>query len=425
MALIERYMKSARPHYIGSPVVGETAEALDFNPPPTLLYEFIDGSGLSIINDNTTELINGKGYYYQISPTNNGGLTPEYEGTLTSHNLELHGNSNPPLVHHLRGVNIIANPYSCAIDWDDPSIEATHMEASVWVYDANTRKYKFRNNSGYGTLKDGIIPMGQGFYIKTQSEEATLTIPAQARRHHQQAFYKSNDEINAELNYASFELVKDSMSDDIWVGYQWNSSDGFDNGLDISKMFTFEEEPQIYSSHNNEDFSIDLIEEPGLNSKQVPVFVRIGSSGIHQLNLIEYQGFLNVTLQLEDLVTGVFIEVIDMDSYEFEANPGDEELRFILHFNPILPTATDEFSSRENQVEIYSYGKHIYIRSHGDYVLQSKIIHLYDLNGKLLAEIPLSEGHMSSIKNNFDRKMIIVRANFETDTFIEKAIFMK
>jgi hypothetical protein len=424
-AKIERFMKSARPHYIGSPVVGETAEALDLGTPPTYLYEFIDGSGLNIINDNATELINGKGYYYRINPSANGGVTPVFEGTLTANDLLLDQNSNPALVYNSRGTNMLANPFSCAIDWDDESIETTNMEASVWVYDANTRKIKFRNNSGYGTLKDGIIPMGQGFYIKTQSEEATLTIPAQARRHEQQAFYKSSDEINEELNYVSLELVKDSIADDFWVGYQWNSSDGFDNGIDISKMFTFEEEPQIFSSHNNEDFTIDLIEEPGFDNKQVPVFVRVGTNGTHQLNLIEYQGFLEVSVQLEDLVTGEFIEVIDMNSYEFEANIGDEELRFILHFNPILPTGSNLLSEREHKVNIYSFGEQIYIRSNGDYAKQSKNIHFYDLNGKLLAEIPLSAGHLSSIKNDFKRKMIIVKANFKTDSFTEKVIFIK
>lgn len=425
MALIERYMRSARPHLIGPPVVGETANALDFAFPDTYLYEYIDGSGLELIEDNSTELINGKGYYYRINPTNNGGLTPKFEGTLTSEDLILNSNSNPPLNYNTKGINMIANPYSCAIDWDDESIETSDMEASVWVYDANTQKIKFRNNSGYGTLTNGIIPMGQGFYIKTQSEEATLTIPAQARLHEEQAFYKQSDEVDDELNYVIFEIVKNSLADEIWVGYQWNSTDGFDNGIDISKMFTFEEEPQIYSSHNNEDFTIDLIEAPELNSKQVPMYLRVGSSGTHHLNLLKYQGFFNVDVQLEDLVTGEILEIADMDSYEFEANVGDQELRFILHFNPTLYTGSDPYLSRENQVDIYSYRKQIYIKSNGDYAQQSKIIYLFDLNGKLLAEIPLSAGHLSSIKNYFNRKMIIVRAKYQTDTFTEKVLFIK
>ena len=424
-AKIERFMKSARPHYIGSPVDGETAGALDLGTPPTNLYEFIDGSGLNIINDITTELINGKGYYYSINPTANGGITPVFEGTLTANDLLLDQNSNPALVFNSRGTNMLANPFSSAIDWDDESIETTNMEASVWVYDANTRKIKFRNNSGYGTLKDGIIPMGQGFYIKTQSEEATLTIPAQARRHEQQALYKSSDEINNELSFVSFELVKDSIADDFWVGYQWNSTDGFDNGIDISKMFTFEEEPQIFSSHNSEDFTIDLIEEPGFNSKQVPLFVRVSSSGTHQLNLIEYQGFLEVSVQLEDLITGEFIEVIDMDSYEFEADVGDEELRFILHFNPIIATGTDEFSSRDSQVNIYSYGDQIYIKSFGKYIKQSKVVYIYSLNGKLLEIFDLKASNISSITQNKVSAIFIVKANFNDNSFSKKIINIK
>jgi len=425
MAMVERFMKSKRSHYIGSPVNGATAEDLDFDNTSTYLYEYVDGSGLNAINNNSTELINAKGYYYRISPSGSNGLTPQFEGSLTANDLDLNNNSTPPLQFLYKGSNMIANPYASAIDWENPNIALNDMEASIWIYDANTRKIKYRNQSGYGTLQDGIIPMGQAFMVRTHSEEATLYIPAEARLHSQKDFYKNSEEVLDDLDYLILELQKDTLKDEIWVGYQWNSTDDMDNGIDISKMFTFEEEPQIYTSHNEEDFTIDLIEKPEESNKQIPVFIRTETKGIHQLNLTEYQGFSNLNVYLEDVQSGEMMNMEDLDFYEFNAVAASDELRFIIHFNPIIPTSTHDYLSKENQVQIYSYGNQIYIKSDGEYAKQYKTVLLYDINGKLLAEIPLSDGHLTSFKNKYKRKMLVVKAQFKEDVFTNKVFFLK
>lgn len=424
-ATVERFMTSGKPHIIGSPVIGETAEVLSFVNPSTFVYEYNDGSGLNIINDLNTELNNGQAYYYKINPSSSGSITPAFEGTLNSEDLQLDQNSIPPLQFNVKGTNFVANPYASSFDWEDENIELFDMEASIWIYDSENRRMKFRNNSGYGNLENGIIPMGQGFYVKTYSEEATLTIPASARRHAQQAYYKQEAEDNEKLSYVRFEVIKNDLADEVWVGYRVNSIDEFDNGIDISKMFTFDEEPQIFTSHHEQEFSIDLIEKPESVNKQIPLFFRAGSNGTHYINLLEYQGFEDMLVQLEDLITGEMIDVDGMDSYTFNANIGDEENRFILHFNPLMPTGNQEFESQEQEVQIYAYADQIYISSSGEYSLQTKIVQFFDLNGKLLGEIPLSDASLSVIKNKFKRKMILVKANYPDRSFVGKVIFVK
>lgn len=422
---IERYMHSGTRHYVGPPVDQETAEALINNFTYSYLYDYNDGFGFNLINDYSLELINGKGYYYLIKPNYSGGITPVFEGNLKSVDMQLDNNSTPALQYVRRGTNILANPYSCAIDWDDPSIEFNELEATIWVYDPNTNNMKYRNHSGYGTLTDGIIPMGQGFLVKAQSEEATLVIPKQARRHHQQEFYKKSENKYEELNYLILELQKDHLKDEIWVGYQWNSTDEFDNGIDISKMFSYEETHQIYTSHNNDNYTIDLIAEPNFESKQIPVHVHARFNGVHQLNLSKFQGFSGVDVQLEDLLTGEFINMESMKTYEFSTNGNDEDLRFIIHFNPKSVTGINHFNAEMSQVHIFGYGDQIYIKSDGEFSLQSKTVFIYDVNGKLLTEIPLGQSHFTSIKNKFKRKMIVVKAKYKNNLFTEKVVFMK
>ncbi|NOR87626.1 MAG: hypothetical protein GQ527_08465 [Bacteroidales bacterium] len=420
-AEVQRYMTTRGNHIIGSPVSGTTAETLDFyGNPYTSLRLYTDGAGLSLVS-NDELLIQGQGYYYSIGSSPYAGITPVFKGNLSSEDLELDNSTIPAIQFNYKGLNMVANPYSSAIDWDDENITTSNMEKSVWVYNSRTRRYLYRNQSGYGNLKDGIIPMGQGFYVRAKNSNASLTIPKEARRHEDQAFYKSDESVNDELNYLSLEVRKDTLSDEIWVGYQWDSSDEFDDGIDISKVFTFEDEPQIYGAHNNQELCVDVVEEPDNNGKTVPINFRVGNSGIHQLALLTYQGFNNVTVQLEDLVTGELQEVIDMNTYEFEATVGDAEERFLLHFNPFNTVNTEDIYNT-SQVHIYAYQNTIYINSDGKYADQSKNILIYDVNGKQLGEVFLPAGKMQKIENIYQRKVLIIKAIYPQEIFTRKIL---
>ncbi len=422
-ARVERYMTTKSSHYIGAPVMGEVSGTLNyFGNPQTWLFEYNDGSGLSVINGNDDILNSGQGYYYRISSYENTGITPVFEGDLRSSDLELDNTSIPTIQYNQRGFNLVSNPYACAIDWDDESISTFDMEKSVWVYDSRKRRYRYRNQSGYGNLKDGIIPMGQGFYVKAKSGNASITIPKEARRHEDQAFYKSDESVNDELSFLTFQVNKDTLSDEIWVGYQWDSSDEFDDGIDISKMFSFEDEPQIYAAHNDLELCIDIIQEPTDNAKTIPINFIVGSSGLHELELMSFQGFEDITVQLEDLATGELQEVIDMDVYEFEANVGDSEERFLLHFNPTGTVSTDDITSTEAKVNMYAYQNTIYINSDGKYADQSKTILIYDVNGKQLGEVFLPPGKMQKMENIYQRKVLILKAIYPEQIFTRKIL---
>jgi len=316
---------------------------------------------------------------------------------------------------------MIANPYSCAIDWDDENIEFNNMEASVWVYDSKLRKYKFRNNSGYGNLKDGIIPMAQGFYIRAQNSNASLTIPKKARRHEEQSYYKGSEEVNSQLSFVKLEIEKDTLTDELWMGYQWNSSDEFDNGIDISKMFTFEDEPQIYAKHNDLELCVDIFSEFQDEPKTIPIYFKPGTSGVHRINILNWQGFEGVDVFLEDTFTDEIEDVKDIDFYEFTAELGDSENRFLLHLNPEGTVATNDYPN-PSLVHMYAYSNTIYINSEGYFAKQDKNILIYDVNGKQLGEVYLPAGKMQKIENVYQRKVLILKAIYPQETFTQKIL---
>ncbi|NPD46885.1 MULTISPECIES: hypothetical protein [unclassified Lentimicrobium] len=424
-ATVNRFMRNRSTHFIGAPVTGELREVLDFGGDPfTQVYSFNEASSnYQIINDGNHELINGAGYRYYIGSSSSQGVTPSFQGELFAEDLELDHNSIPALQHQHRGFNLIANPYASAIDWDDESIEVSNMEHSVWVYDGRKRRFRYRNSSGYGSLTEGIIPMGQGFLIKTRTEEASITIPKQARRHAANEFYKSENAIDSEVSYLVFHVKQDTLEDEIWLGYQWDSSDDFDNGIDVSKLFHFEEVPQFYSVQNEDQLSINMIEEPLETAKIIPIHFLAGIAGTHELSLVEFQGFGDKDLLLEDLLTGIWYPIEDFSSVEFQSSPEDESLRFLLHINQTVNT--NDLGSELSNVQIYSWDKQIYINSKGVLKNQTKQVKIFDINGRLLSQQNSAAEPETIIKNPFQNQILIIECIYTKQSFQQKIIKLK
>ncbi len=261
--------------------------------------------------------------------------------------------------------------------------------------------------------------MGQAFIVRARNDNAILTIPKEARIHADQAFYKEADAVNEELSFVRFEVAIDTLSDEIWIGYQWDSSDEFDNGIDISKMFSFEDDPQLYTAHNDLELCVDIIAEPEESGKTVPINFIVGSTGTHRINLLSWQGFEDTDVFLEDLFTGEFTDVKDMDFYEFNAQIGDAEERFLLHFSATV--STEEINSTAH-VNIYAYQNTIYINSDGIYSQQDKKVLIYDVNGKQLGEVFVPAGKMQQINNIYQRKVLIIKAIYPQQIFTRKIL---
>ncbi len=114
----------------------------------------------------STTLTPGRGYSVAIG----GGLTPDFVGTLTT------GNVNVALSHtgtnsasNKAGWHLLGNCYPQPIDWDLLTTPVG-LDASVYVWystGGSTGAYRTRNASGVGNLADGLIGVGQGFFVRT------------------------------------------------------------------------------------------------------------------------------------------------------------------------------------------------------------------------------------------------------------------
>jgi hypothetical protein len=79
------------------------------------------------------------------------------------------------------GWNLLGNPFPQALDWDAVTIGGS-LDAAVYAYDPAYLGGSYRTYSGgVGSLTDGILAMGQGFWAHATGGDATLAAPPASR----------------------------------------------------------------------------------------------------------------------------------------------------------------------------------------------------------------------------------------------------
>ncbi|MBG0859623.1 MAG: right-handed parallel beta-helix repeat-containing protein, partial [Bacteroidales bacterium] len=170
-----------------------------------------------------SDLTPGKGYDYWDNADN----TFTFSGQLNTGDLAINlGFSGSATLH---GFNLLGNPFSSGLNWNDI------VNNVYFTYPSNTSKglYFTRDNlqcsyiSGVGIPSDvtGIIPPMQGFFTKTYSTGNTITLPAAARTH---------DDIHPRYKGSSIiplirlSLTGDSLTDETVVRFDEQAKADFD-----------------------------------------------------------------------------------------------------------------------------------------------------------------------------------------------------
>ncbi|MBN2237257.1 MAG: T9SS type A sorting domain-containing protein [Bacteroidales bacterium] len=410
-------------HSVGAPLNGARANVLitPGNPESTLSEFRESDSKLVLIEDANMILSSGKGFMVDVSGDN--PLIATFEGELQAQDWLWSSETVPALVRTSSGYNFLANPFSSAFDWDNSYIEVENMEESIWIWDDVSKSFLFRNRSGQGNLENGIVPLGQGFMVRALTSDARLALPASTRVHSGRNVYKSvNATLENQSNYLVLELGNGMAADELWLGFSATSTDDFDNGEDVSKLFSFEEVSQLYATHNQENFCFDMFGELRDAPKIIPVNLRVKTDGQHSLRLKNVEGFDFTDVQLEDTFTHQMMDVFTMETYTFNALSTDEESRFLLHFSPGEATALDEIESADALPQVYATNHWLYIRSFGIFEKEAKEVSVFDLSGRMVFNQSLAAGTTDKIFIETDSPMLIVRVAYSTQTITQKVL---
>ncbi len=292
--------------------------------------------------------------------------------------------NNPGSDPDRAGWNLIGNPFSSAIYWNQVTLNSAEQSVYVW----NGSQYISWNGT-IGALSNGIIPPQSGFFVKAMGpgyiQNRSVTIPLSARVHSNVPFFKESV-----ANLLELEVNGNNHKDQAFIRFNNDATRGFDIASDARKLYGIEEAPQLFSFTDGLEFTIN--ELPFFNNEIIGIGFTCGNSGNFMLSASGLESFDNkFRIILEDQKEGIFQDLSDNRQYSFSYISGENEHRFKLHFT--------EISSNPESAEfkIYSEGKTIIVNNftglNGD-------TQVYDFTGRMILNSAFDSGNQSSFTLN-------------------------
>ncbi len=385
-ATVQRFITGAVWHDLSASTQGQTVNALyQGGSPDVWLRTYNEPTNTrTYITELTDPLDPGAGFEVWVESGPRYDITVDYTGALRISNVTLTTSSTPALSYSgpdPLGYNLIGNPFASPLDWDIGTWSLTDVGGTVWVWDHTAGNWKDRVG-GAGSLTDGIIPMGQGFFVQTTGASPSITIPMDARVHSSQAYYKSTsaEDGGSGFEQMSLKVFYGQMNDEMNIVFAKEATELYDNGRDARKMFPLVgDAPVLYAYQSDEMLSTNGLPLLEGKSRTVDVHFVAGADGDYQMQA-NLDNLPDVMVWLEDRKTGDIIDLQDKPEFTFTAYSSEEKDRFVLHFNPI-PTGIEN-PDDENLIFVYAFDDKLCIRSTGNAANEDKEVWIYDMFGR-------------------------------------------
>jgi C1A family cysteine protease len=360
-ATVNRYISAGEWHLVSPPV--SNAISSIFIGKYLQSYDEASDSYLDIISE-TERLTVLAGYaVFNAAP-----FIATYSGILNNGYLGESGN----LTHDNEGWNLIGNPYPSFIDWDAAGWTKTNVSDAI---------YLSVNSSTWATYVGGVgtnggskyIAPGQGFFVHVAGNgPGTIAMSNDIRVHSSGLFYKNPTDMLARLK-----ITGNGFSDETVIRFLSEATSGFDDHLDALKLFgDASNAAQLYSIGN-----VPLVINSLPEINPVRIGLRANTKGQFTIAATEANGFADV--KLEDTKTGTITD-LKTDSYSFSFDSGENEDRFILHFE-----ALDIPDHRMDALNIYSDNHTLIIDLMKD---MKGDIFIYNISGQLIASAHSAHG---------------------------------
>ncbi|NOX86261.1 MAG: T9SS type A sorting domain-containing protein [Chlorobi bacterium] len=383
---VQRYITGGKWHDISASANNQTVNSLYFSGNPDVwlrVYNEPDNTR-TYITDPATAMPPGAGF--EVWVDNGYNVIADFTGPLQTTDLTLTTTTTPALSYTTGtpqsdyGYNLIGNPYASPLDLDNGTWTSTDVSNSFWVWDPGNSSYADYNTvTTLGSLANGIIPMGQGFFIQATGPSPSFTIPMDARVHSTLGYYKNAKVADDTPVHISLLVQTEKGSNETNIAFLEGATEEFDI-YDTRKFFSFSgKAPQVYSIQAGEDLGINGLPVIPVEGTEVKIGFKAGTDGAQTLTAdLEY--LPETTVLLEDLVTGDVQDLVENPVYEFTASVDDDPARFILYFNQTI-TGNGE-KPVETGLQVYAYDGAVYIRSKGEISKEKKEIMIYDMLGR-------------------------------------------
>ena len=411
-------------HMIGAPVSGSiatngwnpTAGQDDFyawdepSPGTWVNYDNTGSPSFTTVNGGM-DFVPGKGYLVAYNSEN---PTKSFVGTLST------GNVNFPLKRsgakawtYFTGWNLMANPYSSAIDWNLAT--RTQFEDNfAYAYDPNKS-----GGEGYvnidGSQANAFIAPHQAFFVRaTQAANNTNFSFTNAIQSHGGSNYKSGNSVSGIV----LRLASGDFYDETTIRLMDQSTANRDRN-DAVKMYSFNPAvPQLYSlSDDGASLAVNSMNRI-IAENPIAMGFKAGNDASYTLSLVQNDAQLAANgLFVEDKSLGI-IHRIDQSAYSFSAEQGEVTDRFVLHFGMV---GLDE-PAAQAPAQLWFAGEQLYLQSSEAF----QQIELFDLQGRSIFSSGLGHAPLQTISiNKLQNGLYIVRLKGENATFSSKVKFIR
>ena len=322
---LEKYLdlKPGFSHNFSAPSAGVTAAVFGGN----VSEKYIESDNSWQVLSSSSTLENGHGYRVNGSTPSTVVCTGIFNTQgMTVTNLGY----TAAVSDETRGLNLLGNPFPSAIQWEQGNWMRTNIDYAVYIWEG----YKYVSwNGTTGSLKNGIIPAMQGFLVKANATGGALTIPAGARLHSTQPYYKESDALTDLISLKLENVMDTAYFDETFVQVVSGSSSGFDGTSDALKLFGNDAYPQIYTVAADQK-ALSINTQPDYTAAQIDF--KVGTTGSYKISFSNIETFNpNQPLYFEDKKTGGIINIRNSREFVFSTDLLAEPGRFVLHFNEV------------------------------------------------------------------------------------------
>ena len=169
------------------------------------------------LSDTSSSIVAGRGHFIfffdniAADPLYNEPL-PDTLSVSGGENSGISGDFDFPVTYTADGGdgwNLVGNPYSATIDWDDGNWTKTNMDNVLYVWDPVSGDYLDWNGIS-GSLGSGIIKPFQGFWVKANGNGVPDLTVNESSKTTGGTFYKERKEVAIELKMKANGMTKTS-----------------------------------------------------------------------------------------------------------------------------------------------------------------------------------------------------------------------
>jgi len=373
------------------------------SPVQTANVNFFRGAYMYSYNENKNEWINLvlndplvplHGTILKYLPEIKAGkevfFTGNPNGGTTTRNLDLTGD---PINF---GYNLIGNPYSAPIFWNQP-LGFNKTNTTGTIYKWNGVIYSTHNGTiGVPGGTSPVIDLSEAFFVQATTNGGVFQVfpGAQTQPTKKQLPKQPTDIIR-------LKVTNNEWNDEMAIYLDSKASINYDLGIDANKFMESQDNaengifyPQIYSiTPENNLLTIDAVHFENANNISIPIGININTPADLKLTAFGFEQFdTNVSILLEDKTNNSLQNLRENPLLSIKVAQGKTENRFVLHFSK---STTDLENLTSSTVSAFAYQKTIYINLENE---NNAKVEVFDILGKKLLNQKIESSGQTSIQ---------------------------